>query len=123
MNEFKALSVRQPWAWAIIHGGKDVENRAWPTSYRGEIYIHAPAGLDRLAYSVMLAIQKTFGREGPSVFDLHSNGIIGKVKLIDCVQSSTSKWFSGPYGFVFANPEPIEFIPMKGTLGIFNITF
>ena len=22
-----ALSVRQPWAWAIIHGGKDVENR------------------------------------------------------------------------------------------------
>ena len=23
----KALSVRQPWAWAIIHGGKDIENR------------------------------------------------------------------------------------------------
>ncbi|WP_409188395.1 hypothetical protein [Bradyrhizobium sp. RDM4] len=25
-----ALSVRQPWAWAIIHGGKDVENRSAP---------------------------------------------------------------------------------------------
>jgi hypothetical protein len=25
------LTVQQPWAWAIVHGGKDVENRtqAW----------------------------------------------------------------------------------------------
>ena len=23
----KALTVQQPWAWAIVHGGKDVENR------------------------------------------------------------------------------------------------
>lgn len=23
----KALSLRQPWAWAILHAGKDVENR------------------------------------------------------------------------------------------------
>ena len=25
----KALSLRQPFAWAVIHGGKDVENRSW----------------------------------------------------------------------------------------------
>lgn len=25
----KALSIRQPWAWAILHAGKDVENRDW----------------------------------------------------------------------------------------------
>ena len=31
----KCLSIRQPWAWAIIHAGKDIENRCWPTSYRG----------------------------------------------------------------------------------------
>lgn len=24
----KALSVRQPWAWAIIFGGKPIENRS-----------------------------------------------------------------------------------------------
>jgi hypothetical protein len=23
----RALTVRQPWAWAIVHGGKDIENR------------------------------------------------------------------------------------------------
>jgi hypothetical protein len=30
-----ALSVRQPWAWLIVNGYKDVENRSWTTHYRG----------------------------------------------------------------------------------------
>jgi hypothetical protein len=37
----KALTVQQPWAWAIIHGGKDVENRTQLWSYRGPLAIHA----------------------------------------------------------------------------------
>lgn len=39
----KALTVRQPWAWAIIHGGKDVENRTRNIAgaYRGPVAIHA----------------------------------------------------------------------------------
>lgn len=37
----KALTVQQPWAWAIIHGGKDVENRTQAWSYRGPLAIHA----------------------------------------------------------------------------------
>ena len=24
----RVLTVRQPWAWAIIHGGKTIENRS-----------------------------------------------------------------------------------------------
>jgi len=36
----RALSVRQPWAWAICHG-KDVENRSRGTRYRGLLAIHA----------------------------------------------------------------------------------
>ena len=38
----KILTVRQPWAWAIIHGGKDVENRTTNIagSYRGPVAIH-----------------------------------------------------------------------------------
>lgn len=27
-----ALSIRQPWAWAILHAGKDIENRDWHTA-------------------------------------------------------------------------------------------
>lgn len=37
----KALTVRQPWAWAIACAGKTVENRSWPTDYRGLLAIHA----------------------------------------------------------------------------------
>lgn len=39
----RVLTVRQPWAWAIIHGRKDVENRTrnLAGSYRGPVAIHA----------------------------------------------------------------------------------
>ncbi|WP_155960585.1 ASCH domain-containing protein [Fischerella sp. PCC 9605] len=36
----KAISLKAPWAWAIFHAGKDVENRSWKTEYRGSLLIH-----------------------------------------------------------------------------------
>lgn len=45
----RILTVRQPWAWAIIHGGKDVENRPRNIAggYRGPVAIHAGLAYDR----------------------------------------------------------------------------
>lgn len=40
----KALSLQQPWAGAIAHLGKNVENRRWLTNHRGPLAIHASAG-------------------------------------------------------------------------------
>src|SRR5690606_17578579 len=37
----RALSVRQPWAEAIIGHGKTIENRRWDTGWRGSLLIHA----------------------------------------------------------------------------------
>lgn len=37
----KALSVRQPWAQAIMAGAKTIENRTWTTHYRGRVAVHA----------------------------------------------------------------------------------
>lgn len=39
----RALTVRQPWAWAIVHGGKGVENRSRNVagSYQGPVLVHA----------------------------------------------------------------------------------
>ncbi|MFD6699714.1 MULTISPECIES: hypothetical protein [unclassified Microbacterium] len=39
----RILTVRQPWAWAIVHGGKDVENRKTNIAgdYRGPVAILA----------------------------------------------------------------------------------
>lgn len=35
-----AISVRQPWAWAILHAGKTIENRSWAPTYRGLLLLH-----------------------------------------------------------------------------------
>jgi hypothetical protein len=41
-----ALSVRQPWAWAIGRGHKRVGNRDWDTRFRGTLAIHASLSVD-----------------------------------------------------------------------------
>lgn len=48
MTEMRILTVRQPWAWAIIHGGKGIENRVRNIAgdYRGPVAIHAGLALD-----------------------------------------------------------------------------
>jgi len=42
----KALSIRQPWAWLLVEGFKDIENRTWKTNYRGSFLIHASKQFD-----------------------------------------------------------------------------
>ena len=39
-GRLKALSVRAPWWWAILHG-KPVENRNWATRVRDRVALHA----------------------------------------------------------------------------------
>ena len=41
LEKLPALSVRQPLAWLIASGFKDVENRGKRTHYRGPVLIHA----------------------------------------------------------------------------------
>lgn len=53
MNEMRILTVRQPWAWAIFHGGKDVENRTRNLAgdYRGPVAIHVAQSEELNAFS------------------------------------------------------------------------
>jgi hypothetical protein len=118
----KALSIRQPWAWLIAEGYKDIENRSWTTNFRGRIYIHAGKRFDDNA----LYWLREKGIGPIEELALHSRelpreAIIGEVDIMDRVTSSTSPWFIGPYGFVLANPVKYEsFIPCKGRLGFFE---
>lgn len=40
----KAITIRQPWCWAVAIGAKTVENRTRGTLYRGPLAIHAGQG-------------------------------------------------------------------------------
>jgi hypothetical protein len=123
----KCLTIRQPWAWAIIHAGKDIENRTWATSYRGPLLIHAARGMTHDEYTDgSLFINKITSRKEPSFRtpipgDLEFGGIIGLIDLVDCVTVSDSPWFTGPYGFVLRNPRQLSFYPMTGRLGLFDV--
>lgn len=114
----KALSLTQPMAWAIFNG-KDVENRTWSTKLRGRIYIHASMGFNREHYNWIAQNENHLGCQLPQ--QLVHGAIIGEVDIIDCVKNHGSRWFTGPYGFVLANPIEYEVpINCKGMLGFFN---
>lgn len=110
----KVLTVKQPWAWAIIHAGKNIENRGWRTRYRGPLAIHAGARMH--TYTEMPH------RAPPVPDDLVFSAIIGMVDLVDVVEASRSKWFEGEFGWVLRNPRPLRRpIPCGGRLGLWTL--
>ena len=129
----KALSVRAPWWWFILHAGKDIENRDWPTRFRGTVYLHASKWFNLAevhedaveAMDIFRSIQTGFGAGATMTFrEMKSVGgcIVGKVDIVDCVSKSDSPWFFGKYGFVLSNPVAFENpIPFKGALGFFDV--
>jgi ASCH domain len=119
----KALSVRQPWAWLIANGFKDIENRSWDTSYRGLILIHAGKQIDTdFSYVAANSILGWSDENWPNLGEFNKGGIIGYAYLVDVVTQHTSPWFEGPNGFVLKNAHPLFFIPMPGQLGLFDVT-
>lgn len=118
----KCLSVRQPWATLLALGLKDVENRDWYTSYCGPLLIHAGKQFEDEAVGWILQRLDDIERKKfpmqKSAFPL--GGIVGCVRMVDCVTDSESKWFVGDYGFVFDKAIELPFMPMPGRLGLFN---
>jgi len=121
-----ALSVRQPWAWAIIHAGKDIENRSSAAVAKGamvagkRIAIHAAKGMTQEEYASAYAFMHGIDVLCPPPGALLRGGIIGSVRVKDIVRASESPWFFGPRGLVLTAPEPCAFIPSVGALGFFK---
>lgn len=115
----KALSLKPPWAWLMINGIKDIENRKWRTDYLGPLLIHASKTWDQKGYEFIVNQMDTWVPEK----EHHEFGaLIGMVEMIDCVDRHDSKWFFGPWGFVFEAPECWqEPVPYRGQLGLFEV--
>jgi hypothetical protein len=108
-GEIKALSIRQPYPHHIFHDGKDVENRDWPTKGRGWVIVHAGVSKEDL------------DKESPRDAALPRGGVVGMMRIVDCVTAMDSRWFYGPYGFVIRDAFPVDIIPCKGALGFFSL--
>lgn len=119
------ISIRQPWAWFIVNGWKPVENRTWPTRYRGPVLIHAAKGMTREEYAsaVLMAVSRCGVPSSviPSFLELERGGIVGQARVVGCVNQSDSPWFVGPYGHTLADASSLPFMPLKGRLSYFTV--
>src|SRR5262249_45422591 len=74
----KALRIRQPWAWLLANGYKDIENRTWNTNFGGAFLIHAGKAFDDAGYAW---VKRNFPRiPMPKKEEFQRGGIVGKAK-------------------------------------------
>jgi hypothetical protein len=140
-DTLRVLTVRQPWAWAIVHGGKDVENRTRNLAggYRGPVAIHAGLAKYEQDNEASHAHRAAHGSEVGT--EIVFGAVIGVVDLID------SHWSGGDYALheagwtpcqhhhcysqgwawaghqhlVLSNPRPLAApIPATGRLGLWH---
>lgn len=124
-----ALSIRQPWAWAILNAGKDIENRGFKASkalFRPglRVAIHASKAMTEEEYrDGAEAIFRMSGQSAkvPAPGHLSRGAIVGAVTMVDRVEHSSSPWFTGLAGIVLANPEILPSpIYCNGQLTLFD---
>lgn len=126
----KALSIIQPWTSLIATGIKDIENRTWRTSFRGEFLLHASAKPLSAGWEALTDEQKEAAARLIQPFGtvndvklLPVSAIIGKARLVDCVQNHPSVWAEkGVWNWVLADvvlfDKPIPNV--KGKLGFWE---
>jgi hypothetical protein len=140
----KALTVRQPYAWAIAAGAKTIENRSRPTKHRGPLAIHAGAAwsyiggvddnvLDEL-YEWMTPTQREQAEDGidpdafPALFTFRA--VIATVDVVGCHRAygcclpwgQQGEPDDPTYHWVLANAhKPDVPVPAKGRLGLWAI--
>jgi len=131
------LSIRQPWAWFILHGGKDVENRCWrhAPKYRGRFLIHASSGCTTAEYEeavrwvqerglvqteklvAMPYVRRVAMREA-----IERGGIVGEATLRKVTQGEPPRgWYTGGVGLWLKDVKPLPLYPCKGALGFFRV--
>jgi hypothetical protein len=120
---FPTISIMQPWAWAILHAGKDVENRTWapPRRFTGVFsLIHAGKKIDREAVIHLLHL----GYKVPE--RLETGGIVGVTKFLWNHDTEPSPWAEPGLQHWYMSrlsTMTMPFFPCKGRLGFFYVDY
>jgi hypothetical protein len=118
-HPFKVLAIRQPWAWLVVNGPKDVENRSRKIKFKGLCLIHASLKPDDDCNTIMHELEERHGITIPPD-ELKFGGIVGAVEFGRPVEKFPSMWFQGPFGYPVLQRTALDFEPMTGQLGFFN---
>lgn len=132
----KALSLTRPWTWLVLHGGKDVENRIWQTSYRGPLVVHGAMSRDLDAVIPFVDLLTPAAGEALDEALLDGSalwtGLLGVVDVVGCCTAEMTgqgvctcgPWaLPGQAHWQLANPRPFrQPIPAKGALRLWSLT-
>lgn len=129
----RALTLKQPWAWAIVEQGKRVENRTWPPpkdAFGERIALHAGLKLERAKVKVL---ERKLGIALPEVFDRAA--IVGTAVLHMAARRKVSSsilswpqeldtwWADGMWMWVLRDVRQLrEPILCTGKLGLWQLT-
>jgi hypothetical protein len=144
-----ALSIWAPWAFAILHLGKTIENRTlrgakrngFPRHFFGEFWLHSSLwpGSGRRPlnaaqqHELKDEFRSAFARSGHSKesfrtvtldeIDGMRGKIVGRVTVTDYVEQSESPWFvPGSLGLVLTNPVALAApVEASGALGWWRV--
>jgi hypothetical protein len=122
-----AITLRQPWAFAVMMGAKAIENRTWNTSHRGPLVIHAGRSVehhlvDDVLARVAAARHLQHGRVRQLWRDYCVSGFVATATLHGVTRESEDPWFAGPYGWLLKDLRPIRPVQARGRQGIFLLT-
>jgi hypothetical protein len=116
------LTVKQPYAAALVLGLKTIETRSWMTYHRGPLLVHAGQG-------------RVHTREVDDLWERCGNlalvqgAIIGRVNLVDCraaTDDDAARAFceivSDLQSWIVAQPQVFEqFMSMSGRLSLWRL--
>jgi hypothetical protein len=110
------LSVRQPYALAIVNGWKAVENRRWRLAGPVRLLVHASTAIDHDGVRFIRGL----GFELPGRFV--RGAIIGTVIVSGYITDSPSKWAQpGMWHWQLTGPVPaLTPIPCRGHRRLFT---
>ena len=111
-----ALSVRQPYAMAIVNGWKTVENRSWRPARPLRLLIHADVTFDRHGAAFIASL----GIELPQASV--RGAIIGTVPAAAFTTDSLSRWaVPGMWHWQLTEPVPATCpLPCRGHRRLFT---
>lgn len=124
----KSLTISQPFAFLIADGQKPVENRSWPTNYRGSLAIHAGQGTQYLTKK--------------ELENYTTGAIVATCELVTCLDVTNPsekqrqelaaagigldeilghKHCEGPWAWVLAEVRPCNPVPITGKQGLWDV--
>jgi hypothetical protein len=123
----RMLNVQQPFAWALVSGHKDVENRSYNLKVDLPCWTLIVASKSkptrRRIADVRAKLYMTCQHEAmPSEFTL--DAVIGAVEFVSSGQESSSLWYEGQPGYAWTIGRFVRFqVPVRGIRGCLSIRF